>query len=141
MLPYAAMSRCAAPVLAPMSVIGPMRMLVCRQFPKPTKVRAVGAQLSSQDSRTTARRLGGVLPELQPLASVPAATRQTKTNDLPRMRKVCAFGKGGTRPPFPRRRCYGVTVVANTSVRLDVLPEFARTTNGLNVVPLTSRPS
>src|SRR5437868_8052270 len=76
MLPYAATSRWAAPVFAPMSVIGPMRTLVFRQAPNPTKVLAVGTQLSAQDSRTTARRLGGVLRESQPLARVPAPARE-----------------------------------------------------------------
>ena len=33
MFPYAATSRCGAAVFPPMSVIGPMRRLVRRQFP------------------------------------------------------------------------------------------------------------
>ena len=74
MLPYAATSRWAAPVFAPMSVIGPMRMLVLRQLANPTKVRAVGTQLAAQDSRTTARRWGGLLRESHPDASAAAAT-------------------------------------------------------------------
>src|SRR5256885_15582285 len=107
-------------------------------------VRAVGTQLSSQDSRTTARRFGGVLRESQPLASVPAPTRDatapTRTNDRPHMRKVCP-GKGGVATLPEGERCYGVTVVAKTSVRVEVLPEFARATSGLDGVPLTSSPS
>src|ERR671937_1917662 len=60
MLPYLATSRRAA-VLAPMSVIGPMRMLVRRHPAKPLKVSAVGTQLSLHDSRTPATGLGWVV--------------------------------------------------------------------------------
>src|SRR5919201_6942798 len=69
MFPIAAQSR-RGTTLAPMSVIGPIRTLVLRQSRNPTKVCAVGTQLSTQDSRTIARRLGGVLRESQPVASV-----------------------------------------------------------------------
>src|SRR5919109_2910574 len=129
-----------------MSVMGPMRTLDLRQsFPNPLNVSAVGTQLTAQDSRTTARCLGGVLRESQPLASVPAPTREAiapaRTNDLPHMRKVC-LGEGRRVAALPRRRrCYGVTVVAKTSVRLEGLPEFAWTKNDLNVVPLVSSAS
>src|SRR5437870_11286000 len=36
---------------------------------------------------------------------------------------------------------YGMTVVANTSVRLDMLPEFAWTKNGTNSRPIAVSPS
>src|SRR5919204_86488 len=104
MFPIAAQSR-RGTTFAPIRVIGPIRRLVLRHPLKPLKVSAVGTQLSLQDSRTIASRLGGgVLRESQPLASVPAPARQaavpTRTNDRPLIRKVC-LAKGGAAAALP----------------------------------------
>ena len=58
---------------------------------------------------------------------------------------LTAAGRRPRRPQVTRRApgnlAYGLAVVAKTSVRLVVLPEFARTKTGTKVFPIVASPS